>query len=127
MNHHKISTTTHIGATTEEAQEKVAVQIAQQISDALENKSYKGSLNSKSISLLTNAEVQPFVEPAEKLGKVSGQLMPRNSTDFSFEYTGLCARYADVLTDAILKGMLARYVDDAVNLINARQDRKSVV
>lgn len=120
LDHPAIITTPHLGASTEEAQEKVAVQIAQQISDALENKSYKGSLNSKSISLLTNAEVQPFVELAEKLGKVSGQLMPRNSTDFSFEYTGLCARYADVLTDAILKGMLARYVDDAVNLINAR-------
>lgn len=120
LDHPAIITTPHLGASTEEAQEKVAVQIAQQISDALENKNYKGSLNSKSISLLTNAEVQPFVELAEKLGKVSGQLMPKNATVFSFEYTGVCARYADVLTDSILKGMLVRYVDESVNLINAR-------
>ncbi|TVR16675.1 MAG: phosphoglycerate dehydrogenase [Balneolaceae bacterium] len=120
LNHPAIITTPHLGASTEEAQEKVAVQIAHQIADALENKSYKGSLNSKSISLLTNEEVQPYVELAEKLGRVSGQIMPKNATDFSFEYTGVCTKYSDVLTDSILKGMLTPYVDDSVNLINAR-------
>ncbi len=112
--------TPHLGASTEEAQEKVAVQIASQISDALENKNYKGSLNSKSISLLTNDEVQPYVELAEKLGKVSGQIMPDNANNFSFEYTGICTKYSEVLTDAILKGMLSQYVSESVNLINAR-------
>jgi len=120
LKHPAIICTPHLGASTEEAQEKVAVQIAHQISDALENKNYKGSLNSKSISLLTNAEVQPYVELAEKLGKVSGQIMPKNANNFSFEYTGLCTKYSDVLTDAILKGMLSQYVSESVNLINAR-------
>src|SRR5690625_5574647 len=67
LDHPAIITTPHLGASTEEAQEKVAVQIAQQISDALENKSYKGSLNSKSISLLTNAEVQPLDRKSTRL------------------------------------------------------------
>lgn len=116
--------TPHLGASTEEAQEKVAVQIAEQISDALENKSYKGSLNGKSISLLTNKDVQPYVELAEKLGRVSGQIMPKNANNFSFEYTGECVKYADVLTDGILKGMLSQYVSEAVNLINARHYAK---
>ena len=120
LKHPEIICTPHLGASTEEAQEKVAVQIANQIADALENKSYKGSLNSKSISLLTNDEVQPYVELAEKLGRVSGQIMPENANNFSFEYTGLCKKYSDVLTDAILKGMLSQYVDESVNLINAR-------
>jgi len=120
LDHPAIITTPHLGASTEEAQEKVAVQIANQIADALENKNYKGSLNSKSISLLTNEEVHPYVELAEKLGKVSGQIMPKNSNTFSFEYTGVCTKYSEVLTDAILKGMLTRYVDESVNLINAR-------
>ncbi|WP_234571472.1 phosphoglycerate dehydrogenase [Rhodohalobacter sp. 614A] len=115
-----IISTPHLGASTEEAQEKVAVQIASQISDALENKNYKGSLNSKSISLLTNDEVQPYVELAEKLGKVSGQIMPKNASNFSFEYTGVCTKYSEVLTDAVLKGMLAQFVSESVNLINAR-------
>lgn len=120
LEHPAIICTPHLGASTEEAQEKVAVQIASQIADALENKSYKGSLNSKSISLLTNKEVQPYVELAEKLGRVSGQIMPKNANNFSFEYTGLCTKYAEVLTDGILKGMLSQYVDESVNLINAR-------
>lgn len=120
LTHPAIVCTPHLGASTEEAQEKVAVQIAQQISDALENKNYKGSLNSKSISLLTNEEVQPYVELAEKLGKVSGQIMPKNASNFSFEYTGICTKYSDVLTDAVLKGMLSRFVSESVNLINAR-------
>ncbi len=120
LKHPAIICTPHLGASTEEAQEKVAVQIANQIADALENKSYKGSLNSKSISLLTNEEVQPYVALAEKLGRVSGQIMPKNANNFSFEYTGLCTKYSEVLTDAILKGMLSQYVDESVNLINAR-------
>ena len=120
LKHPSIISTPHLGASTEEAQEKVAVQIAQQISDALENKNYKGSLNSKSISLLSNEEVQPYIELAEKLGRVSGQIMPKNANNFSFEYTGLCTKYTDVLTDAVLKGMLSQYVSESVNLINAR-------
>ncbi|MEX0647902.1 MAG: phosphoglycerate dehydrogenase [Balneolaceae bacterium] len=120
LKHPAIVCTPHLGASTEEAQEKVAYQIAEQISDALENKNYKGSLNGKSISLLTNKDVQPYVELAEKMGRVSAQIMPENASDFSFEYTGACTKFSDILTDGILKGMLSQYVDEAINLINAR-------
>lgn len=120
LKHPAIICTPHLGASTEEAQEKVAYQIAEQISDALENKSYKGSLNGKSITLLTNKDVQPYVELAEKLGQVTGQIMPNNTNNFSFEYTGACSKYADVLTDGILKGMLSQFVSESINLINAR-------
>lgn len=120
LNNPAIICTPHLGASTEEAQEKVALQIAEQISDALENKSYKGSLNGKSIALLTNSDVQPYVELAEKMGQVFGQMMPNNANNFSFEYAGECAKYADVLTDGILKGMLSQFIDESINLINAR-------
>ncbi len=124
LKHPAIICTPHLGASTEEAQEKVAYQIADQIADALENKSYKGSLNGKSISLLTDKDVQPYVELAEKLGQVTGQIMPDNTNNFSFEYTGVCSKYADVLTDGILKGMLSQFVSESVNLINARHFAK---
>ncbi|MDZ7689850.1 MAG: hydroxyacid dehydrogenase [Balneolaceae bacterium] len=65
LKHPKIISTPHLGASTEEAQEKVAEQIAYQMSDALEEKSFKGSLNGKSISLITNEEVQPYLALAE--------------------------------------------------------------
>ncbi|MCC5912783.1 MAG: phosphoglycerate dehydrogenase [Balneolaceae bacterium] len=124
LKHPSIICTPHLGASTEEAQEKVAFQIAEQISDALENKSYKGSLNGKSIALLTNKEAQPYVELAEKMGRVCGQIMPNNTNNFSFEYSGEAARFADVLTDGLLKGMLSQFVDESVNLINARHYAK---
>ncbi|MGF1669254.1 MAG: phosphoglycerate dehydrogenase [Balneolaceae bacterium] len=120
LRHPGIICTPHLGASTEEAQEKVAIQIAEQISDALESKSFKGSLNGKSIALLTNKEVNPYLKLSEKLGRLAGQIKPEHSNQFSFEYTGLCARYSEVLTDSILKGMLAQFVDESVNLINAR-------
>lgn len=120
LEHPGIICTPHLGASTEEAQEKVAEQIAAQMADALENKNYKGSLNGKSISLLTNKEVQPFLQLAEKLGRLAVQLSPDHANSFEFEYSGESAKYADVLTDGILKGMLSEYVDESVNLINAR-------
>jgi len=120
LKHPKVVCTPHLGASTEEAQEKVALQIADQMADALENKGYKGSLNAKSIALLTDKDAGPYLELAEKLGRVAGQLTPQNAADFSFEYAGKCSRYAAILTDAILKGMLSQHVSTSVNLINAR-------
>lgn len=120
LSHPNIICTPHLGASTEEAQEKVAEQIASQMADALENKNYKGSLNGKSISLLTNKEVQPYLQLAEKLGRMIIQLSPDHANNFEFEYAGDSVKYADVLTDGILTGMLSEYIDDAINLINAR-------
>ncbi len=120
LKHPKIICTPHLGASTEEAQEKVAQQIARQMADAFDKESFKGSLNGKSIALTTNKEVQPYLELAEKLGSVAMQLAPEHAHEFDFEYSGGCAKFEDVLTDSILKGMLAHHVSDAVNLINAR-------
>lgn len=120
LKHPHIISTPHLGASTEEAQEKVAEQIAHQMADAMEQKSFKGSLNGKSISLITNKEAQPYLKLAEKLGKVAIQLAPEHANEFSFEYSGTCAKFSDVLTDSILKGILSHHVSEAINLINAR-------
>ena len=120
LEHELIISTPHLGASTEEAQEKVAEQIASQMADALENKNYKGSLNGKSIALLTNKEVGPYLELAEKLGSLAVQISPDHANSFEFEYAGDCSKYAEVLTDGILKGMLSEYVSESINLINAR-------
>lgn len=120
LKHPRIIGTPHLGASTDEAQEKVAEQIAHQMADALEKKNFKGSLNGKSISLITNKEVQPYLSLAEKLGSAAIQLAPEHANEFSFEYSGTCAKFADVLTDSILKGILTHHMSEAVNLINAR-------
>lgn len=120
LRHPRIICTPHLGASTEEAQEKVAEQIARQMSDALENKNFKGSLNGKSIALTTNKEIQPYLGLAERLGSMVIQLAPKHTHEFDFEFSGDCARFAEVLTDSVLKGMLSRHVSESVNLINAR-------
>jgi D-3-phosphoglycerate dehydrogenase / 2-oxoglutarate reductase len=118
--HPKVVCTPHLGASTEEAQEKVAEQIAVQIADTLELKSFKGTLNGKAIALSTNTEVQPYLKLAERLGDFVAQVVPNNTDKLEISYYGNCAAHGEVLTDSLLKGYLKNYSDEAVNLINAR-------
>lgn len=120
LRHPAIIGTPHLGASTQEAQGKVAEQIATQIADAIEQKSYKGSINGKSIALSTNKEVQPFLELAERFGRFLSQIAPSHIEEIPVVYSGTCARHSQVLTDALLSGYLSDSVDEVVNLINAR-------
>ncbi len=120
LKHPQINCTPHLGASTEEAQEKVAEQIARQVADALEGKGYKGSLNGKSIALSTNAEVQPFLDVAQRLGEFVAQVAPKNQDTIDLSYSGKCAKHSEVLTDAFLTGFLDESIDEMVNFINAR-------
>lgn len=124
LRHPSIICTPHLGASTTEAQSKVAMQIAEQIADALEKKDFKGSLNGKSIALSTNAEVQPFLQLAEKMGRFISQLAPQHTDELEISFSGTCAKHADVLTDSVLRGFLDRNVEDTINLINARYHAK---
>ncbi len=128
LDHPHVVCTPHLGASTEEAQEKVALQIAEQISDALELKSFTGSLNGKSIALSTNNEVQPYLKLARIFGNLIQQISDSNTSDISINYSGNCAKHAEVLTDAFLTGFLHHIDTSEVNLINARfiADRKGL-
>lgn len=128
LEHPKVVCTPHLGASTEEAQEKVAVQIAQQLADALEHKNYKGSLNGKSIALSTNREVQPYLQVAERLGRFAIQVAGYNVKELTLEYAGDCGKHAEVLTDAFLAGYLHQVDEAPINLINARflAERKGI-
>lgn len=120
IKHPLVISTPHLGASTEEAQGKVAGQVAEQMADALEGRGFIGSLNGKSIALSMNAEVQPFLQLAERLGSFAAQVAPSHADTVAVEFAGNCAQYAEVLTDAVLKGYLSASTDDVVNLINAR-------
>lgn len=120
LRHPAVVCTPHLGASTEEAQEKVAVQIAYQIADALENKDFKGSINGKSVALSMDAEVQPFLKLAEQVGCFIQQVGQQNINELTVEYSGTCNKHAEVLTDAFLAGFLHQVSEFPVNLINAR-------
>ena len=125
LQHPRILCTPHLGASTQEAQGKVAEQIASQIADAIEHKAFAGSINGKSIALSTNKEVQPFLELAERFGRLLSQIAPKHIEELSISYSGTCADHSQVLTDSLLSGYLKGSVDEAVNLINARYHAES--
>ena len=66
--------TPHLGASTTEAQENVALQVAEQMSDYLLTGAISNALNIPSITAEEAPRLQPFVELAEKLGSFAGQL-----------------------------------------------------
>ncbi len=120
LSHPAVVCTPHLGASTREAQGKVAEQIANQIANAIEQKGFEGSINGKSIALSTDDEVQPFLELSERFGRLLSQIAPRHINELSMTYTGTCARHSEIITDSLLSGFLKDSVDDPVNLINAR-------
>jgi D-3-phosphoglycerate dehydrogenase len=115
----KVIATPHLGAASEEAQEKVAVQIAEQISDYLLTGAIANALNSPSISAEEAHVTGPWISLAEKLGAFAGQLAESGYDSVRILYEGTPARLnTAALTQAALAGLLKPSLAD-VNLINA--------
>ena len=66
--------TPHLGASTTEAQENVALQVAEQMSDYLLRGAISNAVNMPSISAEEAPKLRPFIALAEKLGSFAGQL-----------------------------------------------------
>jgi D-3-phosphoglycerate dehydrogenase len=118
--HPKVVCTPHLGASTEEAQEKVAIQIAHQVVDYLKGRSLAGAVNAGPISLAMRKEVRPYVDLAIRMGAMLSQL--QEGTLRSVEVTargGLVSESLSVLGAAVLQGILARSLTHPVNLLNA--------
>lgn len=119
FNHPKIVCTPHLGASTDEAQEKVAVQIAEQIVDLFNNRPISGAVNAASISGIENKEIKPFVLLAEKIGLFHAQLMKGHLKQININYSGdMLQAFTSLLATALLKGFLSTKISEPVNLIN---------
>ncbi|HEU4606497.1 MAG TPA: phosphoglycerate dehydrogenase, partial [Chitinophagaceae bacterium] len=120
IQHPKVLTTPHLGASTGEAQEKVAIQIAEQISGLLQNISVKGSVNAASIEALQNEDIKPFIKLSENLGIMITQM---NKGPLKNLVINLCGSflqsYSEILSRSFLKGFLSGKIDEPVNLINS--------
>jgi D-3-phosphoglycerate dehydrogenase len=114
-----VVTTPHLGAATEEAQENVALQIADQISDYLLTGAVSNALNMPSISAEEAPRLKPFMGLAEQLGSFAGQLTETGLHKITVEYRGNVASLnTRPLTAMILMGLL-RPLLDSVNMVNA--------
>lgn len=111
--------TPHLGASTSEAQENVAVQVAEQLSDYLVDGTVTNALNMPSVSAEDAAKLSPYLALGEQLGGFAGQLIESGIKEVSIEYEGQVAKLnTKPITAALLKGLLSPAVD-SVNMINA--------
>lgn len=111
--------TPHLGASTDEAQVNVAIQVAEQISDYLLTGGITNALNVPSLSAEEAPKLRPYMALAERLGSLIGQLAHDNLTTISVEAEGAAAELnMKPLTAAVLTGLMRRY-SDAVNMVNA--------
>ena len=112
--------TPHIGASTGEAQENVAIGIAEQIVDYFTKGIARGAVNIPSVPPDLLPRLQPYLTLAERLGLLQAQLYEGGLEQVSVEYCGEVASYTLApLTVAVLKGLLMPILQDEVNFVNA--------
>ncbi len=112
--------TPHIGASTEEAQENVAVGIAEQFVDYFEKGVARGAVNIPSVPPDALLQLQPYLGLAERMGLFQAQLIDGGIEEVTVEYRGeVAALSLAPLTVAFLKGLLTPILQDTVNDVNA--------
>jgi D-3-phosphoglycerate dehydrogenase len=115
----QVVATPHLGAATTEAQEKVAVEIAEQISDYLLTGAITNALNMPSLSAEESQRLKPYMQLVGQLGGFAGQLTRTGLRDVTIEYEGQVAHLnCRPLTQAALAGLLSPILD-SVNMVNA--------
>jgi D-3-phosphoglycerate dehydrogenase len=128
--HPNVVCTPHLGAATTEAQENVALQVAQQMSDYLLHGAIENAVNFPSITAEEAPKLRPFIDLAEKLGSFAGQLTETGLTRVHLTYSGLIAQMKTrAMTSAALAGLLRPMLQD-VNVVSApivAKDRGIVV
>ncbi|MBN1405777.1 MAG: ACT domain-containing protein, partial [Candidatus Omnitrophica bacterium] len=116
----KIICTPHLGASTEEAQVNVALEIARQISDALTGKGVRNAVNIPYIEPEVYKVIQPYINLAEKMGALSAQLVEAPIQEVEVAFSGEITNHnLTPITVALVKGLLTPVVGEAVNYVNA--------
>jgi D-3-phosphoglycerate dehydrogenase / 2-oxoglutarate reductase len=115
----RVVLTPHLGASTSEAQENVAVQIANQLADYLISGAVSNALNMPSISVEEAPRLRPFIALAEQLGSFAGQLTDSSLVGIAIEYAGEVGEMnTRALTSALLAALLRPMLGD-VNMVSA--------
>ncbi|MEZ5763773.1 MAG: phosphoglycerate dehydrogenase [Xanthobacteraceae bacterium] len=117
--HPNVICTPHLGASTNEAQENVALQVAEQMSDYLLTGAISNAVNFPSITAEEAPKLKPFVELAEKLGSFAGQLTDTDIQKVTITYEGGVAEMKiRALTSAVLTGLLRPMLGE-INVVSA--------
>ncbi|MEM7238050.1 MAG: phosphoglycerate dehydrogenase [Pseudomonadota bacterium] len=113
--------TPHLGAATSEAQENVALQVAEQMADYLTHGAISNAINAPSITAEEAPVLKPWVRVAEVLGGFAGQLTEEPVDELEIEYVGRVAELnLKPLTAALIASLLTPQLGEgAVNMVSA--------
>ncbi len=111
--------TPHLGASTSEAQENVALQIAEQMADFLLDGAVVNALNMPSVSAEDAAKLKPYMKLAEFLGGFCGQVAVDGLKEIALEYEGHAATLNIKPLGAIALSSLLKHQLESVNMVNA--------
>jgi D-3-phosphoglycerate dehydrogenase len=117
--HPNVVCTPHLGAATTEAQENVALQVAEQMSDYLMRGAISNAVNFPSITAEEAPKLRPFIALAEKLGSFAGQLTDSGLKEIRITYQGdVASLKIKALTASAIAGVLRPALQD-VNVVSA--------
>ncbi|MBI4342391.1 MAG: phosphoglycerate dehydrogenase, partial [Candidatus Omnitrophica bacterium] len=112
--------TPHLGASTQEAQLNVAVEVAKQVADALLGRGIRNAVNMPSVDAQTLKALQPYITLGERLGSLAAQLFSGQIAEVRVTYVGEVTNHdTSSVTLAILKGVHEPMVGENVNYDNA--------
>ncbi|CAE7197297.1 purA [Symbiodinium microadriaticum] len=114
-----VVTTPHLGASTDEAQVNVAIQVAEQMADYLLTGAITNALNMPSVSAEDAPKLAPYMALVEKLGAFAGQISDSDITSIEIEYEGTVADLnVKPLTQCLIASVLRRSFT-SINMVNA--------
>ncbi len=117
--HEKLICTPHLGASTDEAQVNVAIQVAEQLADYLMTGAVVNALNTPSISAEDAPRLKPYIKLAEQLGSFAGQITDSGIKSVNISYEGTVSELnVKPLTAAVMANLL-KSISDSVNMVNA--------
>ena len=112
--------TPHLGASTEEAQVNVAIEVAEIVRDALLGKGIRNAANYPCLEAEACHMIEPYINLAEKLGLFASQLVEGRLQEVNLQYSGQVAQYeVSPVTLAIIKGILSPILKETVNFVNS--------
>ena len=120
LTHESIIVTPHLGALTAEAQERAAVDVAQEVLSVLRGEPARYAVNAPLVSAETMKVLRPFLDVAERTASLATQLCEGQLRAVELEYLGEIANH-DVtpLKAAAIKGLLAPISEENVTIVNA--------
>jgi len=115
-----IVVTPHLGASTDEAQVSVAIEMAECVRDVLQGRGMKNVINFSSFDSETYKKLEPYNNLCETMGRFLSQIIEGGIQKVSLTYSGeLSGAKTDLLTASFLKGMLGIALGEDVNFINS--------